>query len=70
MIRASEGRTVVFTTHKVSQAQLADRIVVMSRGCVVEQGTHAELMRLKAKLKASYTSSLRPHTLIAATMVA
>ena len=42
--RASEDRTVLFTTHKVSQAQFASRIIVMSHGAIVEQGTHAELI--------------------------
>ena len=42
--RAREERTVLFTTHKVAQAQFADRIIVMSHGKIVEQGTHAELV--------------------------
>lgn len=45
ILRASEGRTVMFTTHKLSQAQHADRIFMMSDGKIVEQGTHEELLR-------------------------
>jgi ATP-binding cassette, subfamily B (MDR/TAP), member 1 len=32
-------------THRLSTARYADRIVVMSKGTVVEQGTHLELMK-------------------------
>ena len=35
---------VIFTTHKVSQARSADRILVLAHGRVVEDGTHAELL--------------------------
>jgi ABC-type multidrug transport system fused ATPase/permease subunit len=44
--RASENRTVLFTTHTVSQARSVDRIIVIARGSIVEDGTHEELMRL------------------------
>lgn len=36
-------RTVVLVTHRVSAAQDADQILVLDDGCIVEQGTHAEL---------------------------
>lgn len=44
MLAASNGRTVLYTTHKVSQAQLANVIIVMAQGHIVEQGTHEELL--------------------------
>jgi ATP-binding cassette subfamily B protein len=37
------GRTVILISHRVSTVRQADRIVVLERGRVVEQGTHAEL---------------------------
>mmetsp|Transcript_150680 Transcript_150680/g.280967 ORF Transcript_150680/g.280967 Transcript_150680/m.280967 type:complete len:741 (-) Transcript_150680:33-2255(-) len=45
LLRASERCTVMFTTHKLEQAQLADRIIMMSDGKIVEEGTHEELLR-------------------------
>lgn len=39
------GRTTLAIAHRLSTVQHADRIVVMDRGAIVAQGTHAELMR-------------------------
>ena len=39
------GRTTLAIAHRLATVQHADRIVVMDRGTVVAEGTHAELMR-------------------------
>ena len=41
---AMAGRTTLVIAHRLSTIERADRIVVMERGRVAEQGTHAELM--------------------------
>ncbi len=41
---AMRGRTVILISHRVSTVRQADRIVVLERGRIVEQGTHAELV--------------------------
>jgi ATP-binding cassette subfamily B protein len=38
------GRTVILISHRVSTVRQADRIVVLSGGRIVEQGTHGELI--------------------------
>lgn len=38
------GRTALVVAHRLSQAAAADRIVVLERGRVVEQGTHGQLV--------------------------
>jgi ATP-binding cassette subfamily B protein len=39
------GRTTLVIAHRLATVQHADRIVVMDRGAIVAQGTHAELMK-------------------------
>jgi ATP-binding cassette subfamily B protein len=41
----AQGRTTLAIAHRLATVQHADRIVVMERGRVVAQGTHAELLR-------------------------
>ena len=38
------GRTVILISHRVSTVRQADRIFVLEKGRIVEQGTHAELV--------------------------
>lgn len=44
MIEASENKTVIFISHRLSTTVNADRIYVMENGSIVEQGSHSELM--------------------------
>lgn len=42
--RAIAGRTAVVIAHRLTQAQAADRVVVLGAGRILETGTHEELL--------------------------
>lgn len=55
MMRLSEGRGVVFISHRLSSARMADHIFMMKDGQVVESGTHEELMQQKKHYHEMFT---------------
>jgi ATP-binding cassette subfamily B protein len=54
-----EGKTTVIISHRISSAKLADKILVLDAGQVVEQGSHEELMALKGTYKELYEKQLQ-----------
>ena len=46
-IEAAAGRTAIVVTHRLGSARLADHILVMQGGRIVEEGTHEDLIRAR-----------------------
>lgn len=47
--RLAEGKCAVVVTHRLGSAKLADRIVVLDHGKIVDMGTHVELLSRSGK---------------------
>ncbi len=49
MISATKDKTVIFISHRLSTTRLADRIIMLEQGRIVEQGSHQELLEKNGK---------------------
>ena len=58
-----EGKTVIAIAHRLSTIAAMDRLIVLDKGRIVEEGTHAELLAnngLYAKLWAHQSGGFLP----------
>jgi ATP-binding cassette subfamily B protein len=56
--RIMKNRTSVIISHRVSSAKLADKIIMLDDGKIVEQGTHDELFAIEGVYKELYEKQL------------
>lgn len=49
MFDACQGKTVIFISHRLSSATMADRVYLFENGRIIEQGTHKELLAVNGK---------------------
>lgn len=55
LIAATENKTVIYISHRLSSAVLSDKIFVLDGGTVSESGSHAELMARGGKYSRMFT---------------
>ena len=55
--------TMLIVAHRLSTIQLADNIILLSHGEIMEQGTHQELLHLKGRYYQLYTLQFRKQQL-------
>lgn len=49
MLTAAENKSVMFISHRLSTTRIADRIYMLEKGRIIEEGSHAELLERKGK---------------------
>ncbi len=49
------GRTAILISHRFTNVSLADRIIVLDKGVIIETGNHTELMEKKGMYHSMYT---------------
>ena len=49
-----KGKSAVLITHRLNSVKIADEIIVMEKGKIVEKGTHEELMNNNGKYRKMY----------------
>ena len=49
MMKVCEDKGVIFISHRMSSAVLADKIYLLEQGKIIEEGSHKELMELDGK---------------------
>ncbi len=59
--RAAAGRTTLVIAHRLSTVRLAQHIVVIDRGSIVEQGTHEELLARNGRYAHLHQLQMSPH---------
>jgi ATP-binding cassette subfamily B protein len=59
MKRIMKGRTTIIISHRVSSAKLANKILVLSDGNVIEEGSHEELIGLNGFYKDLYDKQVQ-----------
>jgi ATP-binding cassette subfamily B protein len=55
-----KGRTTFVIAHRLSSVQKANKVLVLEKGCIVQQGTHTELLNQSGPYKKIYELQLRP----------
>lgn len=59
MKKIMQGRTSIIISHRVSSAKLANKIIVLHEGKIVEEGTHDKLLALNGTYRELYDKQMQ-----------
>ena len=49
MLTAAESKSVIFISHRLSTTRTTDRIYMLEKGRIIEEGSHSELLERGGK---------------------
>lgn len=55
------GKASIFISHRLSSCKLSDRIILLDRGMVIEEGSHSELMSSETQYKRMFELQARQY---------
>lgn len=62
LINLSENKTTIVISHRLSSAKMSDRIILLNKGTVMEEGSHEELMEHGAEYAKLFNLQARQYT--------
>ena len=60
--KVSSGKTTIIVSHRISSAKNADKIIVLDKGSIIQQGTHLDLVNTEGYYKELYLKQLSEST--------
>jgi ATP-binding cassette subfamily B protein len=54
-----EGRSALIISHRYSTVRMADKILVLDKGQIIEQGSHEELIKKNGKYSKLYNAQAK-----------
>lgn len=61
-MKITDNKTAIIVTHRLGSAQIADRIIVLDQGEVVENGTHEQLLQAGGKYEQMFRAQAQWYT--------
>ena len=61
-INLCRDKTAILVTHRLGSAKIADRIIVMKDGKIIQDGTHDQLIQINGEYKTMYNAQSKWYT--------
>lgn len=61
IIDSSKKKSVVLISHRLTATRMADHIIMLENGEIIESGSHEELMQLEGKYAFMYKVQAEPY---------